>query len=227
METISAEIGGWQLVDINVFISDTVLAIVCLVCYFKLQNWLEERLDRRYWRLFFLVLGISAFLGGVGHLFYAYDWHIYIMLVSWSLNAVAVFFLERAIIEQIRQERWRKWLILLIYVKLVVAIILLFIKQSYNIAAIMSAAGMIGILLPIVLTLVRERTGTAVYYFVGGFLISAVAGLAFMLKWDISRWINHADVGHYLIGVSMVLFYFAVRWLKREAKLYPAREVWY
>ena len=227
METISAEVAGWQLTDINVFVSDTVLAIICFVCYYRLQNWLEDKLDRRYWRLFFLLLGVSAFLGGVGHLFYNYDWHIYIMLVSWSLNAVAVFFLERAIIEQIRQNGWRKWLIALIYVKLVVAIVLLLIKQRYNIAAIMSAAGMIGILLPIVLTLVRERTGTAVYYFVAGFLLSAVAGLAFMLKWDISRWINHADVGHYLIGVSMVLFYFAVRWLKREARLYPAREVWY
>ena len=227
METISYEVAGLQLVDVNIFVSDTLLAIVCLVCYFRLNALLGERLERRYWRSFFLLLGISAFLGGVGHLFLKYPWGKPIMLVSWVLNAVAVFRLERAVIEQIRQERWRRWLIIGIYLKLAAAIVLILLKGSYNVAAITSAVGMIGILLPVVLTLIRERTDRAVYYFVGGFVVSALAGLAFMLKWDISRWINHADLGHYLIALSMVLFYLAVRWLKRETLLYPARETWY
>lgn len=175
-----------------------------------------------------MVLGISAFLGGVGHLFKNYDYGFYTLLASWAFNLIAVAFLERAVIEQLRSKQLRKWLTVGIYVKFIGMMIWLFIKQDDLVAAISSGIGTIGMLLPVVIFIIRKKTDVSVNWYIAGFILSAVAGLAFGLKWNVHKWLQHADVGHYLIGLSVICFYQGVKWLHHEDKLYPAREkVWW
>lgn len=228
MKPVTYDWNGWELTDVNNFVSDTVLAIVCFACAFLLVKLLPERLDHRFWRGFFLLLGISAFLGGVGHLFRNYDYGFYGLMASWTCNLIAIAFLERAVVEQLRNEQVRKWLIIGIYLKLVGMIVWLFIKQDYLVAAISSGIGTIGMLLPVVVFIIRRKTEVSVNWYIAGFVLSVIAGLAFGLKWDIHKWLQHADVGHYLIGLSVICFYRGVKWLHQEDKLYPAREeIWW
>ena len=228
MKPIELSWQGWEFTDVNIFVSDVILAVVCFGCGILLVRLLPERLEHRFWRSFFLSLGLSALLGGIGHLFKNYEFGEQLLVGSWVVNLIAVLLLERAVIEQLRDETLRKWLIVLAYIKLVVMTVLLFIQQDYLIAAISSAIGTIGLLLPVVVFRIRKETEVSVDWFVAGFVLSALGGLAFGLKWDLTRWVQHADLGHYLVAASVVCFYKGVAWLHHEEGLYPAREeVWW
>ena len=224
---ISYQLGEWQLREVNIFLSNIILGVVILICALKLTKMLPEHLERKHWDSFFWLLGISALLGAVGHLFTAYEWGEWLMLASWAFNILAIFKLERAVLEQIRDEAWRRWLIYFIYAKLIGFLIWQFIAQEYKVAGIHSAIGTIGLLLPVVVFIIRKKTEISVKWFVIGFLLSGLAGLAFALKWDLHDWVMHQDVGHYIVALSVICFYLAVRWLHNESVLYPARERWW
>lgn len=226
-KNISYQLGEYQLIDLNILVSDVILGIVVLICAARLVQLLPEHLERKHWDVFFWLLGISAIIGGIGHAFGKYDFGHWIMVGSWALNILAIFKLERAVIEQIRTKKLRKWLIPLIFLKLVGFLVWLFIVQDYKVAAIYSAIGTIGILLPVVVFEIRKKTEVSVRWFVIGFVLSAFAGLVFGLQWSINDWLAHQDIGHYIIAISTVCFYLGVKYLHHEHKLYPAREGWW
>lgn len=229
MDSITLNWNGWQFININNFVSNLILGLVCIICSYFLARLLGDQLVKHwFWRLFFLSLGISGLLGGLGHTLEHYPIEANLLLSSWALNLIAILMLERAVIEQIRSEELRKWLIVTVYTKLLVMLILLFIKEDYLIVTISSAVGMLGFLLPVVSFHIRKKTEVSVTWFVVGFILSVLGGLVFALKWDINLWLQHADIGHYFIAGSIICFYKGVAWLSYEAKLYPTRdEVWF
>lgn len=226
-QNISYQLGEYQLIDLNIFVSDLILGIVVLICAVKLVKLLPDHLERKHWDVFFWLLGISAIIGGIGHAFGKYDFGHWIMVGSWALNILAIFKLERAVIEQIRTEKLRNWLVPIIWVKLVAFLIWLFIKQDYLVAAIYSGIGTIGMLLPVVIFEIRKKTEVSVRWFIIGFILSALAGLVFGMKWGLNDWLAHQDIGHYIVALSTICFYVAVKYLYLEHKLYPAREGWW
>lgn len=204
------QIGNLRVEEPITTATDMLLAGICIYAFMKIRR--KGTRDRLKWYLkyFFLVLGLSALLGGfLGHAFLyrlAPGWK----LVSWLLVIFSVGLMVHATIEMARPlirngiPRILGRMNLLILAVAVFFTIwgLAFPPVTYY--TLFGMVAVVGSLSYYIYTRTKER-GPA--WFLLGVAIGAVSALIYGNEWGLSPWFNHADISHVILSASALVLY--------------------
>ncbi len=199
---------GWTLADPLTFLSDLLMAAVCLFCGHRLFYDYKGKYSK-FFGLFFLFLGVSAFLGGTSHLLDEYlgkTPH----LIAWLVQGVAILFVELACIRLIEKRKFKNLLRAIVYGSFGIFISRIFTIQSFDVVKLNSTIGLIGFVF--IIHLVKYyRTKVAAYLSVPLaitlFLIpAAIHGFGIFYN----AWIDQNVISHVLLLPCYYLLYRSV-----------------
>ncbi len=194
--------GGLRLGEPVIALTSLIMALVCLVAWFRLQKLAIVHPELVYFRLFFLLMGISAFLGSVvGHLF-LYLLPFAFKVPGWMLGMVALAALAQASIyrnARIGNGVYTQKLSWLNSLSLLAASFWLIGAIWFPIVEFHAAFGLFSLILPLEWSLF-QKTGneTSRYMLWGiGLLVSAV--LFHIGKISLGVWFSFFDFAHLIM----------------------------
>ena len=220
-DKISFEFLGYDLLEPNVFLGDTIITILSLILAYKTYK-IYRKIRQPFfylWAVFFVIFAFTFFTGGLGHLCYNY-WSVEGRSISWFLGVVAVYFSEISMISLLK-ERNQRILLSISKVKLLVMVIgisLMLLK--------MDLANDVdkGMILPTINTLMGFVFAFGIlgyrfsklicpdfkYLYIS--VIVLLPSLIFQgLKINFHQWMDRNDVSHILLLICLVLYYLAIR----------------
>ncbi len=218
-EKISITIGNYHILEPNVFITDAIMAGVSLLLSFYVLKMKSKSEFAHYWFLFFFVYGIGSFAGGLGHaLFYYFG--VPGKFFTWILGIISIYFIERAMIAVIKEERLYSLLKRLAFSKLlfVFAVFSLvcitqpivekpsigFLPVAINtIIGVILSAGILGFRF-------SKRIHTDFKYFYYGVLIMVPSAVIFLAKINPHPWFDKNDLSHVLLTIGIIYFYVGI-----------------
>lgn len=225
---IRFEFLGLELLEPMAFVTDTLLGGLSLFFAYKMTKHIDSNLPfYKNWKLFFIIFGLGAFVGGIGHTFYN-QLGIIGKIPSWVSGPVAIFFLEKAMISL----HWNKKLIKtmnqvsvvkLALVYLAFLYLLLFADKSGNpnlpflpvaintILGVTSAAGVLGFKY-------TEKISAKFKFFWLGVLIMLPTAFIFLMKINLHQWFDKNDFSHILLMIGITYFYLGIFGLSKGLK---------
>jgi hypothetical protein len=218
-DKIEISLFGFDLVEPNAFIGDSIILIVALLLASK-TNKLSTSLDFfKNWRYFFLLFGLGMFLGGIGHLMFKY-WGFNGKYLPWILGIFCVFFVEKAMISLLRSSSKVIWKNLILF-KLVLALLL---ELGVFYAIDMSKDHSIGLRIPAINSAIgfvfslgilgnkyRKEIDKNFVFMIYGVLLLIPSGLFISFKINLHPWFDKNDFGHLLLIASMFLYFKAIK----------------
>ncbi len=209
MDHTYIELLGWQLADPLTFISDVMMAAVCLFCGHRLFYDFEDRYAK-FFGLFFLFLGLSAFLGGSSHLLENYigkPGHV----TAWMVQGVSILFVELACIRLIEKPKYRRLLRAIIYGLFGFFLARLISVQTFDVVKMNSTFGLIGFVFVIHLVQYfqkKKRQYLNVPLSIALFLLPAFIH-GFSITYN--DWINQNVISHIILLPCYYILYKSVR----------------
>jgi hypothetical protein len=218
-DKIEISLFGFDLVEPNAFIGDSIILIVALLLASK-TNKLSTSLDFfKNWRYFFLLFGLGMFLGGIGHLLFKY-WGFNGKYLPWILGIFCVFFVEKAMISLLRSSSKVIWKNLILF-KLVLALLL---ELGVFYAIDMSKDHSIGLRIPAINSAIgfvfslgilgnkyRKEIDKNFVFMIYGVLLLIPSGLFISFKINLHPWFDKNDFGHLLLIAAMFLYFKAIK----------------
>lgn len=218
-DKISTDFLGFEILEPNALISDTIMAIVSIVLAYKMRELRTLSNFSKLWFWFFLIYGLSSFMGGLSHAFFNY-WGISGKIFTWITAIVSVLLIELAMITlylDLSKARLLKNIALaktILVALTVLFICLLFpVKDSPEIVFTPIAINtIIGLILSTgILGFRYTRFRNSHYkYFYKGVFIMLPSTFFFLGQINIHPWFDKNDVSHYLMTVGIIFFYFGV-----------------
>jgi hypothetical protein len=215
---------GYQLLEPNAFIGDTIIALIALILFYKSKK-IYNRSKNSYnlfWMFFFLVFGIGFFVGGISHLLYNYI-GIQGKYGAWYLGIVSSFFLELAMVSQLYRHKY-------LFEKIVVlkAILAIILLTALIASTDLSATPLKGLVIPtinsfigLVFTLAYlgyryTRTKSKGFRYLYWSILVLLPTVLFQgLKINFHPWLDRNDVSHILIIITLILYYTSLRKVQR------------
>ena len=218
-DKIEISLFGFDLVEPNAFIGDSIILIVALLLASKTKKLSDSSQFFENWRYFYLLFGIDMFLGGIGHLMFKY-WGFNGKYLPWILGIFCVFFVERAMISLLKSNTKVIWKNLSLF-KLVLALLLelgvfyaIDMSKDHSIGlripAINSAIGFV-FSLAILGNKYREEIDKNFVFMIYGVLLLIPSGLFISFKINLHPWFDKNDFGHLLLIVAMFLYFKAIK----------------
>ncbi len=206
MEKIKFEFLGLTLMEPNMLITNWVISVVSFYCVYRLHKYRQFLLVDDNYQLYFALNAISAFLGGLAHLFLVYG-GTFFQAIAWVFTIASSYYLEKISLAYVT-EKYRRTLQMLIRVKLFMLIITMLIVKSFYIIIIDKGLGML-LLVGTIHTIHFARTKNK------GSLLILVAILLFAcsavfpaLKISVHpAWFNYNDISHIFIALCLYIIY--------------------
>jgi hypothetical protein len=224
-EKMSVKWGDLIILEPNTFLTDTMMALICF--YLAIKVWKSQAKNPfvNWFLAFFFMLGISTFTGGLGHAFYHY-WGTPGKLMGWYSAVLSVFFIERAMISYVYNEKLQKLyrafsILKMISVYAILTLLCLtknvmdnpdigFLPVAINtIAGTLLSAGILGY----VFYRIHEAP---FHYFTLGVVAMLPAAFFFLMKINIHPWFDKNDVSHIFLSVGNVFFYIGISKVSSE-----------
>lgn len=209
----------YKILEPNALVTDTLMSLVSFyLAYLLYKKQLNSSLSNR-WMSFFLVFGISSFLGGLGHALFYYFGAMGKM-PNWITGIIAIYLIELAMIGEIESAILRKRFERIFTVKLIV-VFLVFIwvinTQAINekpelgflpvaihtIIGVFYTAGILGFQL-------SKSKNEAFKYFYWGVGIILPSAFFFLLKINPLNWFDKNDISHLFMTLGIIFFYLGV-----------------
>jgi hypothetical protein len=219
-EKIHFVLFGLDLMEPMAFITDTVLGVLSVILGLLLSKIKIDIPFRTYWIWFFLVFGVGAFLGGLGHTFYQY-WGMAGKFPSWIAGPLSIFLLEQAMISvhpNMARLRLYKllsfWKVVLVYI---VFGIVCYIAPEEKKSTLPFLPIAINTILGVILTAAllgnyyAKIIAVEFKYFVFGVLILLPTAFIFLMKVNLHPWFDKNDLSHVLMMIGIVYFYLGVK----------------
>jgi len=224
---IQFELFGLELLEPMAIITDTIMGGLSIFFGYKIWTLKKKSAFSRLWQNFFIVFGIGAIFGGIGHTFYN-QLGLVGKIPSWLFGPISVYFAERAMISKYFNEKTKRKLLSIFNVKmgivyLVFLYLLIFVKNPSNpnlpflpiafntIAGLMSTVGILGYLY-------TNKISEKFKYFWLGVLIMFPSAIIFLLKINVHQWFDKNDFSHVLISIGLVYWYLGVSKLSNGLK---------
>jgi hypothetical protein len=222
---IQFEMFGLHLVEPMSFITDTILSIISLIIFYKINKIKINHPFYTYWKYFYLIFGVGSFAGGLGHLFYNY-WGISGKMFSWICGLLSVYCIEQAMISIHWKEKTLQAFKAISTIKLLIVFVIFFyivinvpIEINPSIAFLPIA---INTILGTILTagflgyLYSKKVSVKFKYIWLGVLIMAPASFIFLLKINIHPWFDKNDFSHVFMALGIIYFYQGVIKISKE-----------
>lgn len=194
---------------VNMF-TDLIISAVCLIAYYKLTKKKLPGKTHRYFRLYFLLMGLATFFGGViGHGFlyaFSFAWK----LPGWILSMFSIALIERSSIENAKSlidSRIGKSFLTLNIIELLTVMTITIYTLNFKWVELHSGYGLLAVVLTFhgFVYLKTGNKGSANIIIGVGF--ASIAALIFMNEISPHIWFNHIDLSHVLLAVAAQFFF--------------------
>lgn len=218
-EKIHFVLFGLNLVEPMAFITDFIMGSISLFLAFRLSRIKSNLAFYTYWKWFFILFGVGALTGAVGHTFYNYL-GIPGKFLSWVSGPISVYCLEQAMISIHPLEKRQTLYKLLSTLKLLLVL---------TVFGIILGAGPIDVkpglpFLPIAINTILGVSFTAgllavtykkvlskkFRYFYLGVLVMIPSAFIFLLKINLHQWFDKNDLSHVLLTAGIIYFYVGI-----------------
>lgn len=230
-EKIHFVLFGLNLVEPMAFITDFIMGSVSLYFGIKVHRIKSNLAFYTYWKVFFILFGIGALTGGIGHTFYNYL-GVAGKFPSWICGPISVYCLEQAMIAihplEKRMERFKLLSTLKLFAVLIAFTIICitlplaenpapaFLPIAINtILGVSITAGLLGYKYHKVLS--RKFR-----YFYLGVLIMIPSAFIFLLKINLHPWFDKNDLSHVLLTAGIIYFYIGIVKISKGLKEVPS-----
>ncbi len=172
-------------------------------------------LQKKYWSIFFLFMGIASTIGGTAHGFINYvgaNFHY----AAWVFSGIAVFSAQLATLEIIKFNRIHtaaKWFVFLELLLMVLAILY---YQSFEAVRINSILGLLGIALPLQLYGYKKLRIQGNGIIALGILSNIGPALIHASRLSYNRWFNFNDLSHMVMIGCFFIIYLGVKKVSSE-----------
>jgi hypothetical protein len=218
-DKIEFSLFGFELVEPNAFIGDSVILIVALLLAAKTKKFSNYLEFFKNWKYFYLIFGIGLFLGGMGHLMFNY-WGFYGKYLPWLLGIYSVFFVEKAMTSLLNNSSktfWKKVSLTKLFIALFLEILVFYfvdMSKDHSIGLRIPAVNSgIGFFFSLALlgNKYRKELHKNFVYLIYGFLLLIPSGLFISFKINIHPWFDKNDFGHLLLIIAMFLYFKAIK----------------
>lgn len=198
-------------------LTDLIVSMVCFLVFYHLSKRKEPGKALTYFRLYFLLLGLATFFGGlIGHGFlyiFSFAWK----LPGWIVSMLSVAFIERSSIEYARpliHPRIGKMFLILNIMELVTIMTITIYTLNFKWVEFHSGYGLLAVVLPFhgyVYYKTRDQGSKTILVAVS---IACLAALVFMNKFSLHTWFNYIDISHVLMAIAAYIFFKGALMLK-------------
>lgn len=189
-----------------------VLIFATALWWFRhLQKHSGSYVHSRFWGRFALGIGSASLIGVIVHGFsyYTNDYqHLIVWLIMCIVQGIGISMAQVAVFSNVSQ-RWRQGLLVLTAIQFVFFVVGMLLIQSYEIAKLHVALGLLPIMIAYGLQGLRGERGKT--WIAAGILVSALTAVVHTFKLSFSMWFNYNDIAHMLIVYSIILIGNGVR----------------
>ncbi|PLX13931.1 MAG: hypothetical protein C0594_00655 [Marinilabiliales bacterium] len=203
----SIVLAGIILSEPVTFLTDVLVSVFCAYFIFRLLKAYPN--TRKNWRLFYLFMGISSFVGGVAHLLFMYTGYS-LKMVSWCFIGLSVFFAEIASIRLVKGEKVAKMLKILAYFKLAVYMFAVFYTMSFIAAKVNLAVGLIGIVSTIQISVYFRCKKFPHFLIALGFIFAISLVFIHGFKLSFHTFFNHNDISHIVTIICLYISFLGI-----------------
>lgn len=207
-----------QLTEINNLFSDTLLAIFLIFWGLKIKAWELPNNFNKTWGIFFLLVGLSAFIGGWGHsLTYYFDKKL--LLVSWTISIIAVLNLEIG-----HSQAWglpSKWHGIL-YLKAILFAGLTIFYEDFQWVKMDMTLGIVGLVLPVLALFYKKTQQKGYSIILLGLLANGLSGAVHSLHLSLSTYFDHRDLAHLISIICFGIIFSGLKTLKQNTEIYKS-----
>lgn len=203
---------GCRIAEPVTVLTDILLSVFCFYFYNKLHVAKHQTELGKYWRFFFLFIGLSTFIGAVAHGLKEYMPQGLFHMVWMTMNLISIpssyYLLKVTITLSHFTEEKKKNLSSISLVGMCFLGLFTIIYNQFDIIKINAAV-------VILLTLVRhyhsyKRGYTGCGYIFFGFAFSLLSVIVHSLKISYSEWFNFKDISHVIMNISLYIIFTGV-----------------
>ncbi len=216
----SVWIGNLRVDEPVTMVTDLLVSLVCLIAFLKLRASAIPGRTHLYFKLYFLLMCIATFLGGViGHGFlyaFSFAWK----LPGWIVSMLSVALIERSSIEHAKpliDPRVGRFFLILNLIELATIMTITMTSLNFKWVEFHSGYGLLGVVLPFHLYVWYRTRDKGSFTVIVAVLIASVAALIFMNQISIHKWFNHLDISHLIMAGAAYVFYKGAMKLNRPS----------
>lgn len=226
-DKLQIELFGFIIQEPNGVISDLVMSVVSVILGILLIRKYGKSEFEKWWIAFFILYGISAFLGAFGHGFYHYFGALG-KVPNWLTGIPIIYFIELAMISLIANPNRKKTLKLLALVKMIIVYVIFiwicftipinekpqipFLPIAFNtILGVTLSAGVLGYKF-----YKKERSFKQI---VIGVIVMVPSAFVFLMKINPTQWFDKNDLSHVLLTAGIIFFYLGIVEVKKSGFL--------
>jgi hypothetical protein len=213
----SIEIFGVTVMEPMVTFTAFWITAVCVYAFVKLLKLNKQGKVHHYMRLYFIIMALATFLGGIlGHAF-QYAVGLSWKLPGWLISMLSVMSIERASIMHaapIINKKFAKFLGIANYVELLTFAVLSFSTLNFFYIQAHSAYGLGLVVLPLhfwVYWNTRNEGSRIIFLSV---IFATLAAFFYTSEIGLHTWFNHLDLAHTVMAISLYFFYRGARKLE-------------
>jgi hypothetical protein len=217
---------GLDLVEPNAMLGDLIIALVSWYFAYRV-NKMPSTPFFRCWKYFFIIFGVSFIFGGLGHLCFNY-WGVPGKYTAWLLGIIAPYFVEQAMLSLYTNQKWKRILIRISQVKLVIAFagtiaVFMFVDldidpgKGLQTSTINTAIGLLFALAYLGARYAKTITSGFKYFWMSVLILLPTAFLQSM-KINLSQYFDRNDASHVFLILGLIFYYIGVKkyseWLR-------------
>ena len=196
------------------FITNGLIALFCFWAYRSLRH---DTSVNHYWKLFYLMLGISSAFGALGHSLFGY-FGMYGKMPSWVLAAVANVFSGYGMLKYDQDISSKNPMVHFVWIKSLGLLVASILIQKFVFVACDAIVSYLLFTGAYAIKL-RKNGFESMKYMVLGVLIMLPSAFVFLYQWNPFRWLNKDDISHLLILAGIFCFYLALKKGVNQLKL--------
>ena len=205
-EVPTIEIFGLLVTEPMTWITNWIVAAVCLFFGHKLFYDKQADLSQKFWSLFFLFIGMASVTGGTAHGFINYVGHKF-HHAAWILSGISIFCAQLAVLPLIENPKFKSGIRIFIYVQLMAMSASVLIFQHFSSVLVDSIVGLIGVVIPVAAFHYKRTGSKRSIWIIIGVLTNLLPAIIHLLKISVNEWFNFNDISHVvMIGCFYVMY---------------------
>ncbi|MBL0046594.1 MAG: hypothetical protein IPP32_00615 [Bacteroidetes bacterium] len=207
---------GVQIAEPTTAFTDFILAFLCILFYFQFSAAKQDK-GALYWKLFFLFMGCSTFIGGITHAVFE-NHHTSGYLIFWItmqiLSGLSVYAAQVATIYSIPNAnipiyRSEDKSLLICRIQFFVFALATLTLQNFLIVVVNSTVGFLMVLF--IHAISGKKYGNRPAGWIAlGITISFLTAIIYTLKISLNDWFNFKDIAHVIMMVSVCFIFYGV-----------------
>lgn len=217
----SAEIGGFLIEEPMTSLTDVVTGVVGVLSFFRLQRLGLNDQAHRWFKRYFLFIGIATLCAGVlGHAI-QYIVGFNAKAIGWTWSAIALLCLENSALKYYQKAHGEKalsWMHVVIIAQFIVYCLLVINPSTrvFTLVKVNSVIGMVLIGLPLFYKYHQKAGTKGSQLTVWAFTASLLPGIVFSSEYSLHPYMNFHDISHLLMAACVYLLYSACKQLGIE-----------